>query len=313
MELAFGTSFSFGWEVALISFLQSHMGTFGTAAASFFSLFGEVYLLVPIVGFLYWAYDKELGKTVGLNLITALSWNAMLKNCFRRRRPYFDHPEIKCLKNVDAGAPADDIAAQGWSFPSSHATSAVTVYSTLSRATGRRPLRIVFILLPLLIGISRFCLGVHYPTDVLAGWLIGALIIAAVSFLRSRIRNTLVLYSVLILAAVPGLFFSTTSDYYSSFGLMTGIFFGFYFEEKAVRFQNTRSVPRSILRVAGGIALFLGLSTALKLPFSSEFLDSSAPAALLIRALRYALSAFAVIGVYPILFRFTARIGRRKS
>ena len=75
--------------------------------------------------------DKDLGKAVGLNLITALSWSAMLKNCFFRRRPYFDHPEIKCLKTVDASAPAENLVAQGWSFPSAHSTSSVALYSTL--------------------------------------------------------------------------------------------------------------------------------------------------------------------------------------
>ena len=313
MDLVIGTAFSFGWEVALITFLQSHMGAFATAAASFFSVLGEEFFLVPVMGFLYWCYDKELGKAVGLNLVTALSWNAMLKNCFYRRRPYFDNPEIRCLKPVDPEASADDIVAQGWSFPSSHTTSSTAVYAALSSLNRRSAaLRIIGVLLPVLIGVSRFCLGVHYPTDVLAGWLLGAATIAIVTFLRSRIRNSLLLYALLLLTAVPGLFYCTTTDYYSAFGLMAGALGGFYFEEKAVHFRNTRSVARSVLRLLGGIGLFLGLIVITKLPFSAELLDSAAPVPRLVRILRYAVSTFAVTGLYPMVFRFTAKIGKQE-
>jgi undecaprenyl-diphosphatase len=68
------------------------------------------------------------------------------------------------------------------SFPSGHAALSAITYMTLAlvfaRRTKSRQLRIyimaVAITLIILIGVSRVYLGVHYPTDILAGWCFGS-------------------------------------------------------------------------------------------------------------------------------------------
>jgi len=73
------------------------------------------------------------------------------------------------------------VTVEGLSFPSGHSMAAAVIYLTLgallARFAARRRLRIYVVAISLgltfLIGITRVCLGVHYPTDVLAGWAAG--------------------------------------------------------------------------------------------------------------------------------------------
>jgi len=106
-----------------------------------------------------------------------------LKELFARQRP----PLIYHLLTV-----------KSLSFPSGHAMMSSVVYLTqgalLAKVRSNKNLRVyillVAIILVFLIGISRIYLGVHYPTDVLAGWSVGlawaSLCWLAVKYLQKR-------------------------------------------------------------------------------------------------------------------------------
>ena len=80
------------------------------------------------------------------------------------------------------------------SFPSGHALESTIVYGTLALLVGRRLRRrgwraaaaAIGVLLPLLIGLSRVYLGVHYLTDVLAGWAAGLAVALLASWADRR-------------------------------------------------------------------------------------------------------------------------------
>jgi undecaprenyl-diphosphatase len=82
------------------------------------------------------------------------------------------------------------------SFPSGHATDSAIVYLTLgallARGVPERAIRVyilsVAIVLTLAIGVSRIYLGVHWPSDIVAGWTLGAAWALACSFAYARSR-----------------------------------------------------------------------------------------------------------------------------
>ena len=301
---ASGNTFFFSWEASLIEWLQSHISGAGISILSSFSMFGEELLLILLMGFLYWCYDKKLGRIVGLSAIMGMIWNTMFKNIVLRRRPYFDHEEIQVLRVVVPEADIYDIAAQGFSFPSGHSTNVTTVFGSLAVNLRKRWMVAAAIVIPLFTGLSRVVVGVHYPTDVLAGWLLGAVCVILIQILQTRVGNTLTLYGILLVTAVPGFFYCKSADYYTSVGMFIGFMGGTLLEDRFVRFENTRSAIWMVTRVLGGLALYFALNSVLKLPFSGEFLSSGSAAALLVRCARYAVITFVEFGVYPILFRF---------
>lgn len=137
---------------------------------------------VVIVCLLLLAYDKTripygvLGSTVA---IADTLLNKGLKQLFERARP----EDIVPL--VEQG---------GYAFPSGHSVTSMAFYGMLlflvqTRMEDRKKakaLSVVLILLIALIGPSRIYLGVHFPTDVLAGWAEGIFVATAVYMLGTK-------------------------------------------------------------------------------------------------------------------------------
>ncbi|MBR5641778.1 MAG: phosphatase PAP2 family protein [Firmicutes bacterium] len=316
MEGVLGNYLYYDWEMLLMEWLQSHLPTSGPVfwLLSNLSAFGEQLLLVAIMGFLYWGLNKEFGKYLGLNVLVANVWVPMIKNVVLRLRPYFvEGYNVKILRLVDSGADPYDVAAQGYSFPSGHSANAATLYGALAAHEKKRKiLWVLAIVLPLLVGFSRVFVGAHFPTDVLCGWILGVIIVALIPWLRKKIKSRAAFYALLLLLTVPGFFYCTSNDYFSSLGMLLGFMIAEPFEEKFVNFENTPNLVRCVLRTIGGAAIYFGLNEVLKMPFSSEVLNAGDLTAYLIRTLRYTIVIFVDIGVYPMLFKATDKLWKKK-
>ncbi|QKP78668.1 phosphatase PAP2 family protein [Methyloligella sp. GL2] len=134
---------------------------------SFGSTFALIFISLTVVGWLLLSRRPHGAILLAVALIGGTVLANGLKLFFDRPRP-------------DLVAHGTDVFTA--SFPSSHAMLATTVYLTLGvmvmRFTPALHLKIyaisVALLLSVLIGMSRVYLGVHWPTDVIAGWAVGA-------------------------------------------------------------------------------------------------------------------------------------------
>ena len=120
------------------------------------------YLLIVLLPILYGAAALRPALVMALTGALGVTIYTLLKRVFVRERPFITHAAIDLR-----GAPLDR-----YSFPSGHTLHAV---SFAWQATAHFP-ELGWVLLPLagLIAASRVVLGLHYPSDVLAGAAIGA-------------------------------------------------------------------------------------------------------------------------------------------
>ena len=88
---------------------------------------------------------------------------------------------------------------------------------------------------------------------------------------------------------------------------MVGFFAADLFERRFVRFDNTKNVWRAVVRLAGGLVVFLSIITVIKLPFGS-LAEGAGAIPYAIRMARYFIGTFAVMGLYPMLFKRCDRI-----
>ncbi len=300
------TIFYFAWEAELILLIQSLMGPAGILLMSFFTMFGEETVITVILGFLYWGWNKELGERLAVNLFSVSTVCPLIKNSFYRLRPYFVIKEVKCLKPVENGD-IYDVLTQGYSFPSAHTASAAATYGTLAVYSRKRIIKTVLYLLIAAVGVSRFSLGVHYPTDVIAGAVLG-LISVCVSSMIDVLQYRKAYFNILITLCSPGLLFCSTEDYFTCFGLMCGGLTGMLYEREHIRFRSTNRIGVITVRIVCGIAVFVSIVNLLKIAETGLNGSVSEKVVLYWRSIRYAAASFVTIGLYPYFFRSIDRM-----
>ncbi len=151
--------------ITIVLFLQN-LGAWLATPMKIISFLGneEFFLLVaPVV---LWCVDVGLGLRVGLLLMVSGGINYAVKIVFHAPRPFWYDPRVQALSTET-----------GFGIPSGHSQHAVAVWGSLANGLKRRWAWITAIVIIGLIGVSRLYLGMHFPTDVLAGWLIGAVVL----------------------------------------------------------------------------------------------------------------------------------------
>jgi hypothetical protein len=278
------------WGLGIVRGAQAVASPVLTAVMKGLSLAGTELCYLAILPLIYWCVDKRRGLRIGILIFLSAAVNLRLKLAFAQPRPYELDPSVGMAKETSYG------------LPSGHAQVSA-VFAGSAAPLFRPPWGLFFaIALPLAVGVSRIYLGVHFPTDVLAGWAIGAAIVVLDRLSGDRIeraiaglRETLAL--ALVAAVALGMNVLTRQD--TSLG---GAFFGLagaaIYAKKAASFSVSGSFWKRTLRYLVGMATVAIVYALPKLLLASVEADGPP----LFRFMRYALLGAWVGAGAPWLF-----------
>lgn len=153
-------------------------------AIEFFKIFtyvGSIYTLIIIALACLFLKKKAYGITAIITLVFASLFNVLVKYIIRR-----DRPTNMAVEEI------------GFSFPSAHAMLTLVmlgfvifiVIKLIKKKWLKIILSVLLSVIILFVGLSRVILGVHYFTDVLAGWIIAIpILIVAIVFCNYLLKN----------------------------------------------------------------------------------------------------------------------------
>lgn len=232
-----------------------------------FTHLGDAGFFMAFVSLGYWLWRPGLFTRFSLLLLASTMLNVTLKEIFQVPRP----------------EGAQLIHAMGWSFPSGHAQNAAAIWPWLAlelgawRASARRWLWPVVILVVFGVATSRVYLGVHTPRDVIAGaalgsvigvtaWRLGRHVPAWWPDLGPHLQATAIAAGVAAWAGVV-LWISRDPAAPTAGGGLVGFWIGAIYQRHRLRFLPSTEGWRPLTVIALGLSTMVALRIGLKAAF----------------------------------------------
>jgi len=218
-------------------------------------------LFMPLI---YWCIDRRTGAKLLILLLFSAYLNAVAKVLANQARPFNYDPRVKQLGHAGGGG-----------LPSGHTQNAVVIWGYLAVWSKKTIWWIVAGFLMIGIPLSRIYLGVHFPTDLVGGYFLGALILIFFLLFAPRLEKWLVKkgfsWQLLISLGLPILLIvlNPKDDPYvlAMASALMGVGIGFVLERRLVRFSSHGLLWKRAIRYLLGVGILFGLWGGLRIAF----------------------------------------------
>lgn len=283
-------------ELFILQFFEGIRCGFLNFIACLFSLFGETLFLVVLICLIYWIYEKKLGEKLVLVSFSSMPINGAAKAAFKRPRPFV----YSDITRVEIDNPLISTMELGAfeSFPSGHSQMSAGMFFTGAFHFRKRWAWILFPLLTLGVMLSRLYFGVHFPTDVLVGCVLGVAFACIWEWIYQEFEDKkyyifggVALLSIVLTCIFPSKSMVELCACACAAAICLPV------ENKWINFQNAEGVKNRVLRALVGIGcvgLVYGLFSFL--PFN--FLELWAW-----KFVKYFLTVLTATLVVPLLFK----------
>jgi membrane-associated phospholipid phosphatase len=239
------------WGLEVIKSIQQIQSPLLNAVFLIITSLGSGITFLLVLPILFWCVDYRLGLRVTvLCSVSALS-NFSLKTLFAQPRPLDLDPSVALT------------TARGFGLPSGHSQGALVLWGSIAEWVKRRWFWVVTVTLVILIGFSRVYLGVHFPSDVVAGWSLGFAFLVLYWIFYPRVETwisgkTPGVHLLLLLGLLLGLMllnFNRVMVY--QLGILLGVGAGAIVKVRRFSFSTSGMSWRSPVRYLTGIATLL--------------------------------------------------------
>ena len=303
----------------ILYFLQSIRNPVLDAIMLMVTRLGEETAFLVLALIVFWCVDKRKGYYImSVGFIGTVTSQFMKLAC-RIPRPWVLDENFTVVGNAKE-------AATGYSFPSGHSQSGVGTLGGIAAVTEKKWLKITCIVLAVLIPFSRMYLGVHTPADVLVGSGLALILLFAlkpVIFKGGHKAMWILIGSMLAMAAVflayvelwpfpadidPHNMESGIKNAYTLLGCLLGVCVVYAVDSKWLNFQTDAIWWAQILKAVLGLGVVLLVKEGMRAPLEWMFAGH-----MVSRAVRYCLVVITAGIVWPLSFRWFAKLGKKEK
>ncbi|MDB0438385.1 phosphatase PAP2 family protein [Clostridioides difficile] len=302
-------------QLSILLFFQNLRNPFLNFIFLVFTVSTEAPLLILITAVIYWCINKKCGQKMLFAIVGNFVVNLGIKEFVKAPRPI----GIKGLESLRVST------AGGYSFPSAHTQTATTFWVSIMTIFKRNYIHLLGAVMVLGVGLSRLYLAVHWPIDVIAGWILGIFFTVVFVKIFDYIDDNKK-YIFLVVLLIPFILiaiFLKSPEYFGKFGILVGFIFGYIVEDKFVRFtteDNNKKINFSnknkkhkniifsrICRFLIGIVtigiLYVGIKVLISILITTLNISDSSMSIIFMNFIKYTLVVFYGVAGAPALFK----------